>query len=147
MNFRHLCISSSLFLSVSTFAATVAEVRTSGGFAPVPPLASGLRLQDNGTLIAFRGQQQKTIARLSVEKMQSFMREISAIHPSDLRQENPDAPICADAPTTSFVVIKSDQTRIEIARNENCKLSFLSNGEGHLIFQVLKGLGKLDLLD
>jgi hypothetical protein len=125
---------------------TIAEVATYGGFSPQPGLRSGMRILDNGYVIQYYGQDSSYVARLSMDKVKALKSQIDQTQASELQLEDPDAPICMDAPSTSYKVRQSNGKTIEIALQDNCRMSYLKNGEGRFLVDVLEGLHKLSYL-
>jgi hypothetical protein len=78
--------------------------------------------------------------------VKAIAREIENTKTSELTQENPDDPICMDTPVTSYKIYPKNKAAITIALRENCKMSFLKDGEGRMLYEVLEGLQKLDHL-
>ena len=131
---------------MSFAAAPLAEVRSSGGFVIGPRYSSGIRILDNGYVYSYSGPNTQVIAQLSREKLQALAKHINLVPVAELKEEDPDGPRCADAPTVSYLVVQNSGNSVEIARRQNCKWSYLSNGEGYLLKEVLEGLRKLTQL-
>jgi hypothetical protein len=136
----------------SVFAAsTIAEKMTSGGFGGPAAPAHGVYIQDDGKVYYFSGfnefkeKDAKWIATIQPEVLKAFQKKVSEIKSSQLELEDPTAPECADAPSTSFEIIQ-DSNKFPIATIENCRKSFLKYREGEFIINLLdgfEGLGRL----
>lgn len=127
-------------------AVAIAEISHFGGFSPQPSLRSGMRILDNGYVQQYYGQDSTFIARIAPEKVKALRSQIEETQVSELQLEDPDAPICMDAPSTSFKVRKANGKTVEIALRQNCRMSYLKNGDGRFLVDILEGLNKLSYL-
>jgi len=136
------------FLSAQDVLAvtTVAEMVTSGGFTIGPSVPSGIRIQSDGTVIAFEGDKVTPLARLVQVKSRSMKTVISQLEAAPLQVENPESPACPDAPTVSYKVTQPSGKVIEIARKEACHNLSMPKGGVSLLREVLDGLSKLTYL-
>jgi hypothetical protein len=104
--------------------ALVLETRSGGGFAP-PPLTApkGLQIYDDGQVIWYQGYgdafKKEVLATLSDVTLARLRQKIESIKDRELRDTTPNAPRCADAPSTGYSVFKGPEA-IGIYRWNSC---------------------------
>lgn len=139
--------------SLTAFAAeqtrlpsnVIAQVRTAGGFSPVPQ-ESGLRIFADGTVVTFNrnsNPQQVVIARLTEKKVADLRAATDHLRISRLVNLDAGRPICMDAPGTEYAFNTSRAGAMVIARVIGCQRHADQDFSAAQLAEVLKGLQAL----
>lgn len=121
----------------------IAKVVSEGGFTATPE-KTGLYIRDDGMVISMN---QSYIATLSPSKIRAIIKVIHTLEEAPLKLENPDVPECMDAPATTYSVRTSSGQQIKVGSKMNCRKSFMSNGQGRILVEVLDALNILNYLE
>lgn len=141
----------SLLVSSVSFAAPVAQIRTAIGFAPVPSTIT-ISLDADGTVTretvsrpwnaSAPTTETVLVANLNPAIIEVLLKDIEEASSLQIVAENPTAPECMDAPTTSYSVLKNDAL-VLISKNQGCKNYFLADYQGRNAYRILNSLKTL----
>jgi hypothetical protein len=128
------------------------QVQSFGGFAgPNGNPPQGVRVFADGRVVSFSlrpNSQPELLARLSTSRVSAIRRALKTLSEKPLQENNPEGPMCADAPDTLFQGrvgpgLGKDVTFWKIS---NCKDYSTMEGAGSSLKNVLEGLRELKWL-
>lgn len=141
----------SMLLATGASAAPVAVVKTSGGFTPTPR-STVLTLDADGTLTLTKtvGSWNSTevtstsveVAKLNTSIVKAIVDDVAEANNTNVVAENPEAPECMDAPSTTYSVVK-DGALVLIGKLQNCKPYSLEDYQGQTAMRLLESLKTL----
>jgi hypothetical protein len=129
---------------------TIASFEVRIFFAP-PSMAGvrGVKVLSDGEVIGFvhtgGTQKDQLVTMLSAATLAGLEQRISKVQAGELYDPKAGGPVCADAPTSSYEVVRGSE-KIEIARTEGCHSLYLKDGSGEQLQRVLDGLYQLGQL-
>jgi hypothetical protein len=119
---------------------TLVQVWTAGGLVPLPDYHSGLRVMENGNVLLIEGKKVSPVAKLSARTLSALKRMINGFEPGVLVDYEPDAPMCLDAPSTSYDVVRADGQVVKIGAWASCHDYVLQQDNVHIVLEAVKGL-------
>ncbi|MBF0366867.1 MAG: hypothetical protein HQK50_14935 [Oligoflexia bacterium] len=133
---------------------TLLEVKNYGGFVTPEFVGheNGVRVLRNGIVIAFNKKNDLStensiiVASLAPTVMRKLLDLVKYTEAGELLDENPDAPMCADIPTTDYALRQTDGTIITFASDRNCKKYFIADYRSRGLRDLLAGFQSLNLL-
>jgi hypothetical protein len=121
---------------------TLVKMRTSGGLFPMP--ARTLVVTADGAVIRHEADFVEQIASLSANSVERLREGIASARDGQLRDTQPQDPMCMDAPVTSFIAVNDQQQEVVVARISGCKLYINDNaGAAYSVRTLLEGLNVL----
>ena len=131
----------------------VAQVTVSGGFAPATfPASTGVRIYENGKVESFAKYHDgrivlKTLARLTLDRVRALNAESANLTAVELVKANPEAPMCTDAPGTTYLARNSTGEAVALKGVYGCNDYVRPDGAWSAVPEVLQGFETLARLN
>jgi hypothetical protein len=119
------------------------EVRSAGGlFADGAPLARGVRVFSDGSVVSFADFKVSPTLTLSTESLAQYRAKTAGLKAGSLVDPSAENAYCEDAPETEYWVF-GDAGKVVIARESGCHLSLLSEQDSYAALDALKAFRSL----